>query len=82
MTASDRFPARASPSKCRRRHLLGSLSGLYDRHPPATLERGMIPEAEAKWPRLTDCLNLTGLGSDPRLIQKLATRAERRPGCR
>jgi hypothetical protein len=36
-------------------------------------------EAEAKWPGLTDYLNRTGLGSDPRLIQKLAARAEHRP---
>lgn len=42
--------------------------------------RGMIRAAEAKWPGLTTYLNRTGLGSDPRLIQKLAARAERRPG--
>jgi hypothetical protein len=39
-------------------------------------------QTEAKWPGLTNYLNRTGLGSDPRLIQKLAARAERRPGRR
>jgi hypothetical protein len=42
--------------------LLGSLRGLYDRRTPAKLERGMIREAEAKWPGLTKYLNTTGLG--------------------
>jgi hypothetical protein len=31
---------------------------------------------------LTNYLNPTGLGSDPGLIQKLAARAERKPGRR
>jgi hypothetical protein len=41
------------------------------------LVRGMIREAEAKWPWLMNYLNVTGLRWDPRLIQKLA---EQRPG--
>jgi hypothetical protein len=44
--------------------------------------RGMIRDVEAKWPKLTNYLTATGLGGDPRLIQKLAARAERRPGRR
>ena len=44
------------------------------------LAKGMIREAEAKWPGLRNYLNATGLGSDPRLIQQLVARAERRPG--
>jgi hypothetical protein len=49
---------------------------------PAKLElaRGMIAEAEKQWPGLRDYLNATGLGSDPKLIQQLVARAERRPG--
>ena len=43
------------------------------------LARGMIREAEAKWPGLMNYLNVTGLRWDPRLIQKLA---EQRPGRR
>jgi hypothetical protein len=43
------------------------------------LARGMIREAEVKWPGLTNYLNATRLGSDPHLIQK---RAARRPGRR
>jgi hypothetical protein len=35
-----------------------------------------------KWSGLTNYLNPTGLDSDPRLIQKLAALAERRPGRR
>jgi hypothetical protein len=46
------------------------------------LARGMIREGEAKWPGLTNYLNATGLGSDPKLIQQLVARAERRPGRR
>lgn len=51
---------------------------------PAKIElaRGMIREGEAKWPGLTNYLNATGLGSDPKLIQQLVARAERRPGRR
>jgi hypothetical protein len=51
---------------------------------PAKLElaKGMIREASAKWPGLTNYLNATGLGSDPKLIQQLVARAERRPGRR
>jgi hypothetical protein len=30
--------------------------------------RGMVREAEAKWPGLTNDLNATGPGLDPRLI--------------
>jgi hypothetical protein len=44
------------------------------------LARGMINAAEAKWPGVKAYLNATGLGSDPRLIQQLVARAERRPG--
>jgi hypothetical protein len=49
---------------------------------PAKLElaRGMIAEAEKQWPGLRNYLNATGLGSDPKLIQQLVARAERRPG--
>src|SRR5687768_1815334 len=43
------------------------------------LARGMIREAEAKWPGVKAYLNATGLGSDPKLIQQLVARAERRP---
>jgi len=46
------------------------------------LARGVIREAEVKWPELTNCLNATGLGSDLRLIQKPTAWAERRPGQR
>ena len=38
------------------------------------LTRGMIREAEAKYLELANYLNATGLGSDPRLIHKLAAR--------
>jgi hypothetical protein len=44
------------------------------------LARGMIDEASQRWPGLKDYLNRTGLGSDPKLIQQLVARAERRPG--
>lgn len=44
--------------------------------------KAMIKEAEAKWPGLTNYLDATGLGSDPKLIQQLVARAERRPGRR
>jgi hypothetical protein len=44
--------------------------------------KDMIRQAEAKWPGLTNYLNATGLGSDPKLIQQLVARAERRPGRR
>jgi hypothetical protein len=49
---------------------------------PAKLElaKGMIKEASAKWPGLPQYLEVTGLGSDPKLIQQLVARAERRPG--
>ena len=40
----------------------------------------MINAAEAKWPGVKAYLNATGLGSDPKLIQQLVARAERRPG--
>jgi hypothetical protein len=42
----------------------------------------MIREAEQRWLGLTQYLNVTGLGSDPKLIQQLVARAERRPGQR
>jgi hypothetical protein len=42
--------------------------------------KDMIRQAETKWPGLTNYLNATGLGSDPKLIQQLVARAERRPG--
>jgi hypothetical protein len=44
------------------------------------LARGMINAAERKWPGVKDYLNRSGLGSDPKLIQQLVARAERRPG--
>jgi hypothetical protein len=44
------------------------------------LAKGMIREAEKQWPGLKAYLNATGLGSDPKLIQQLVARAERRPG--
>jgi hypothetical protein len=40
------------------------------------LAKGMIRDAEKQWPGLTNYLNATGLGSDPKLV----ARAERRPG--
>jgi hypothetical protein len=46
------------------------------------LARGMIRDAERKWPGVKDYLNRSGLGSDPKLIQQLVARAERRPGRR
>jgi hypothetical protein len=46
------------------------------------LAKGMIREAEKQWPGLKAYLNATGLGSDPKLIQQLVARAERRPGRR
>jgi hypothetical protein len=46
------------------------------------LARGMIAAAEAKWPGVKAYLNATGMGSDPKLIQQLVARAERRPGRR
>ena len=42
--------------------------------------RGMINEAEKRWPGVKVYLNATGLGSEPKLIRQLAARAERRPG--
>jgi hypothetical protein len=44
--------------------------------------RGMIREAEKRWPGVKDYLNATGLGSDPRIIKQLVARAKRRPGLR
>jgi hypothetical protein len=44
------------------------------------LAREMIREASTRWPGLKEYLNATGLGSDPKLIQQLVARAERRPG--
>jgi hypothetical protein len=51
---------------------------------PAKLQaaKAMIQEAAAKWPGLPEYLERTGLGSDPKLIQQLVARAERRPGRR
>jgi hypothetical protein len=46
------------------------------------LARGMIREASQRWPGLPEYLERTGLGSDPKLIQQLAARAERRPRLR
>ena len=46
------------------------------------LAKGMIDEASQRWPGLKVYLNATGLGSDPKLIQQLVARAERRPGRR
>src|SRR5687768_16893563 len=43
------------------------------------LAKGMIDEASQRWPGLKNYLNATGLGSDPKLIQQLVARAERRP---
>jgi hypothetical protein len=42
----------------------------------------MIREASQRWPGLPEYLERTGLGSDPKLIQQLAARAERRPRLR
>jgi hypothetical protein len=42
------------------------------------LAKDMIREAEAKWPGLRNYLNAIGLGNDPKLIQQLVARAERR----
>ena len=44
------------------------------------MAKAMIQEASAKWPGLKEYLNATGLGSDPKLIQELVARAERKPG--
>jgi hypothetical protein len=44
------------------------------------LAKAMIREAEKQWPGLRNYLNATGLGYDPKLIQQLVARAERRPG--
>jgi hypothetical protein len=44
--------------------------------------KAMIKQAEAAWPGLTNYLNATGLGSDPKLIAQLVARAERKPGRR
>ena len=41
--------------------------------------KDMIRQAEAKWPGLKNYLDATGLGSDPKLIQELVARSERRP---
>jgi hypothetical protein len=46
------------------------------------MARGMIDAAERKWPGVKAYLNATGLGSNPKLIQQLVARAERRPGRR
>jgi hypothetical protein len=60
------------------------LQAKWDAQTGAKLElaKGMIRQAEAKWPGLRNYLNDTGLGSDPKLIQQLVARAERRPGRR
>jgi hypothetical protein len=42
----------------------------------------MTQQASVKWSGLKEYLNATGLGSDPKLIQQLVARAERRPGRR
>jgi hypothetical protein len=42
--------------------------------------RGMINEAEKRWPGVKAYLNATGLGSESKLIRQLVARAERRPG--
>jgi hypothetical protein len=42
--------------------------------------RGMINEAEKRWPGVKAYLNATGLGGEPKLIRQLVARAERRPG--
>jgi hypothetical protein len=46
------------------------------------LAKTMINAAEKRWPGVKDYLNATGLGSDPKLIQQLVARGERRPGRR
>jgi hypothetical protein len=46
------------------------------------LAKTVINAAERKWPGVKDYLNRSGLGSDPKLIQQLVARAERRPGRR
>ena len=46
------------------------------------LAKTVINAAEKRWPGVKDYLNRSGLGSDPKLIQQLVARAERRPGRR
>jgi hypothetical protein len=41
--------------------------------------KGMVRKAEKQWPGLKNYLNVTGLGSDPRLVKQLIAKAERRP---
>jgi hypothetical protein len=42
--------------------------------------QSVIAEAAKSWPGIVEYLNASGLGNDPKLIARLAARAERRPG--
>jgi hypothetical protein len=44
--------------------------------------QSVIAEAAQSWPGIVEYLNASGLGNDPKLIARLAARAERRPGKR
>ncbi len=44
------------------------------------MARARIVEADQRWQGMREYLERSGLGSDPKLIQQLAARAERRPG--
>jgi hypothetical protein len=63
---------------------MAALTAKWGDRTPAklALAKAMVREASAKWPGLPDYLQHTGLGSDPKLIQQLVARAERRPGRR
>jgi hypothetical protein len=44
--------------------------------------QSIVAEAAVKWPGIKDWLEQSGMGNCPKLIQRLAARAERRPGKR
>jgi hypothetical protein len=44
--------------------------------------QSVVAAAAVKWPGIKDWLEKSGMGNDPKLIQRLAARAERRPGKR
>ena len=60
---------------------LTQMRGMWGSQTDAKLAaaRSMVDEAAKKWPGVKQWLNQTGLGNDPRLIEKLAARAARRP---
>jgi hypothetical protein len=80
--ASRRGPLSEHQIQQRNTAGMAALTEKWGDQMPAKLElaRGMIRQAEKQWPGLKDYLNRTGLGSDPKLIQQLVARAERRPG--